>query len=39
MAFVGTLSMFTRAGFEVIGTTEAVASKLPRLMVRRTIAV
>ena len=38
MAFVGTLSMFIRAGFEVVGTTEAVASKLPRLIVRRPLA-
>jgi len=30
--------MFIRAGFEVVGTTEAVASKLPRLIVRRTLA-
>jgi hypothetical protein len=39
MAFVGTRSMFTRAGFEVVGTTVAVASRLPRLIVRRTLAV
>jgi len=37
MAFVGTRSMFTRAGFEVIGRTAAVASGLPRLIVRRTL--
>jgi len=37
MAFVGTRSMFTRAGFEVIGRTAAVASGLTRLIVRRTL--
>ena len=37
MAFVGTRTMFERAGFEVIGTTEAVASKMPRLVMRRTL--
>ena len=37
MAFVGTRSMFERAGFEVIGTTDAVASRLPRLVMRRTL--
>ena len=39
MAFVGTRAMFSRAGFEVIGTTDAVASGLPRLIMRRTIGV
>ncbi len=38
MAFVGTRSMFENAGFEVIGTTHAVASGLPRLIMRRTLA-
>jgi GNAT superfamily N-acetyltransferase len=38
MAFVGTRSMFQRAGFEMIGTTNAVASKLPRLIMRRSLA-
>ena len=38
MAFVGTRSMFENAGFEVIGTTNAVASGLPRLIVRRSLA-
>jgi GNAT superfamily N-acetyltransferase len=38
MAFVGTRSMFARAGFEVIGTTDAVASKMPRLVMRRRLA-
>jgi GNAT superfamily N-acetyltransferase len=37
MAFVGTRSMFENAGFEVIGTTDAVASGLPRLIMRRTL--
>jgi GNAT superfamily N-acetyltransferase len=38
MAFVGTRSMFERVGFEVIGRTDAVASKLPRLIMRRRLA-
>ena len=37
MAFVGTRSMFQRAGFRVIGTTDAVASKMPRLIMRRDL--
>ncbi|GGF37158.1 hypothetical protein GCM10011519_08340 [Marmoricola endophyticus] len=37
MAFVGTRAMFEHAGFEVVGTTDAVASKLPRLVMRRTL--
>jgi hypothetical protein len=37
MAFVGTRAMFEKAGFAVAGTTDAVASKLPRLVMRRTI--
>lgn len=37
MAFVGTRSMFAAAGFEVIGQTEAVASGLPRLVMRRDL--
>ena len=37
MAFVGTRSMFERAGFEVVGTTDAVASRMPRLVMRRTL--
>lgn len=36
MAFVGTRSMFESAGFEVIGRTNAIASKMPRLVMRRT---
>ena len=38
MAFVGTRSMFEKAGFTVVGTTDAVASKLPRLVMRRTLS-
>ena len=37
MAFVGTRSMFERAGFSVVGTTDAVASRMPRLVMRRTL--
>lgn len=37
MAFVGTRSMFERNGFSVVGTTDAVASKLPRLVMRRML--
>ena len=37
MAFVGTRSMFEKAGFSVVGTTDAVASKMPRLVMRRTL--
>jgi GNAT superfamily N-acetyltransferase len=39
MAFVGTRSMFDRAGFKLVGTTDAVASKLPRLIMRRSVTV
>ncbi len=35
MAFVGTKSMFGRAGFRVVGTTDATASGMPRLVMRR----
>lgn len=38
MAFVGTRSMFERAGFEAVGTTAAVASGMPRLVMRRWTA-
>ena len=38
MAFVGTRSMFEKAGFEVVGTTDATASGLPRLVMRRLLA-
>lgn len=37
MAFVGTRQMFEQVGFEVVGTTDAVASSLPRLVMRRTL--
>ncbi len=37
MAFVGTRHMFEKVGFEVVGTTDAVASKMPRLIMRRTL--
>ena len=37
MAFVGTKSMFEQVGFRVIGTTGAVASGMPRLVMRRYI--
>ncbi|WP_380166853.1 GNAT family N-acetyltransferase [Jannaschia sp. R86511] len=37
MAFIGTRAMFERVGFSVVGRTDAVASKLPRLVVRRTL--
>ena len=37
MAFVGTRAMFENAGFEVAGSTEAIASKLPRLVMPRMI--
>lgn len=37
MAFVGTKSMFERAGFRVVGVTDAVASGMPRLIMRRDL--
>ena len=37
MAFVGTRSMFEKAGFGWSGSTDAVASKLPRLVMRRML--
>lgn len=37
MAFVGTRAMFERAGFRVVGTTDAVASRLPRIVMRRDL--
>lgn len=37
MAFVGTRAMFEKAGFEVVGTTDAVASRMPRIVMRRTL--
>lgn len=38
MAFVGTRAMFERNGFKVVGTTDAVAGKLPRVVMRRDVA-
>lgn len=35
MAFVGTRAMFEQVGFHVVGTTDAVASRMPRLVMRR----
>lgn len=37
MAFVGTRRMFAASGFAVIGETDAVASKMPRLVMRRDL--
>ncbi len=37
MAFVGTRAMFEAVGFEVVGRTDAVASRLPRLVMRRDL--
>jgi GNAT superfamily N-acetyltransferase len=37
MAFVGTRAMFEKAGFAVAGSTDATASKLPRLVMRRMV--
>ena len=37
MAFVGTRPMFERAGFEAVGTTDAVASTMPRIVMRRML--
>lgn len=37
MAFVGTRAMFENCGFEVVGETAAVASKMPRLVMRRVL--
>lgn len=37
MAFVGTRTMFEKAGFHVVGTTKATASGMPRLIMRRDI--
>jgi GNAT superfamily N-acetyltransferase len=38
MAFVGTRAMFERAGFRVVGTTDAFASRMPRLVMRRDLS-
>ena len=37
MAFVGTRGMFEGAGFRRVGTTDAVASRMPRLIMRRDL--
>lgn len=37
MAFVGTRAMFEHAGFRQVGTTDAVASRMPRLVMRRDL--
>ena len=37
MAFVGTRLMFEKVGFTVVGTTDAVASRMPRLVMRRDL--
>ena len=37
MAFVGTKAMFDRSGFRAVGTTDATASGLPRLIMRRIV--
>ena len=37
MAFVGTRAMFENCDFEVIGQTDAVASRMPRLVMRRVL--
>lgn len=37
MAFVGTKSMFSQAGFRAMGITDAKASGMPRLVMRREL--
>ncbi|UYQ77177.1 GNAT family N-acetyltransferase [Glutamicibacter sp. JL.03c] len=37
MAFVGTRTMFEEAGFEVVGISDAVASRMPRLIMRKML--
>ena len=37
MAFVGTRAMFESCGFEIVGETDAVASRMPRLVMRRML--
>lgn len=37
-AFVGTTSKFDRVGFSVVGQSHALASRRPRLVVRRVLA-
>ncbi len=38
MAFVGTRAMFEKVGFEVVGTTDATASSMQRLVMRRDLS-
>ncbi len=38
MAFVGTVAMFAAAGFRQVGTTDAVASRMPRVVMRRDLS-
>ena len=37
MAFVGTRKMFEQAGFEVVGVSDAQASRMPRLIMRKLL--
>lgn len=37
MAFVGTRKMFEQVGFEVVGVSDAQASKMPRLIMRKAV--
>jgi GNAT superfamily N-acetyltransferase len=37
MAFVGTRKMFEDAGFKVVGVSDALASRLPRLIMRKML--
>lgn len=37
MSFVGVRAMYDRAGFSVIGTTDAVAAGLPRIVMRKLL--
>ena len=37
MAYVGTRKMFEEAGFEVVGVSDAVASRMPRLIMRKML--
>lgn len=38
LAYVGTRSMFERAGFEVVGTTQAQSSRMPRIIMRKMLS-
>lgn len=37
MALVGTRTTFDRAGFPQVGTTDSVASRMPRIVMRRDL--